>query len=463
MDYRRRCGGKETYGFLQSVGRRRMQSIKKDKKGIPLFRWFSDWFVAHGDRRSEIYTYICFASAPILGSVMTIAVIVGGIGGILEILKGMMPLSRDRFMRYATVPIYLYCASYLVALAVNPMPDWEVAAPVLPLLLFPFLYSSWCLSKKETIARSVVSASMIACYGALVLAIIQFHGFGMRAEGSAGNAIVFATVTAIAATVSLAGAFIREGRAAVPLFGAFCAGSIAVLYSGSRTTWLALFLSTAAVLWIYRERRHAWGSAVAVSCAALAVGVIAFAGAQVIPSRVEALVRDWQQISDHGDYNSSLGRRAELWEIGLAAVREKPILGHGPQSTKPLIRDGFQKIGLPVFYSHLHNGFLNAWVEAGIVGMLSLVAIFVVAAWLAIRTLVTTAAAEARLGAVMLIALVTTYVVNGQVGILIGHDILDAMLIATLAVGIYLAAGTSMLKEDVTYAWRFPWRSGSRR
>jgi hypothetical protein len=58
---------------------------------------------------------------------------------------------------------------------------------------------------------------------------------------------------------------------------------------------------------------------------------------------------------------------------------------------------------------------------------------------------------------------VTTYVVNGQVGILIGHDILDAMLIATLAVGIYLAAGTSMLKEDVTYAWRFPWRSGSRR
>ena len=425
-----------------------MQNIKTEKKNIPLPRWFSDWLFAHGDRRSQFYTYVCFASAPILGSVMTIAVILGGIGAILEILKGVVPFSRDRFMLYATAAIYLYCASYLVALVANPMPDLEAAAPALLLLLFPFLYSSWCLSKKETIARTVITASMIACYGALVLAIIQFHGYAIRAEGGAGNAIVFATVTALAATVALAGAFIREGRAAVPLFGAFCAGSIAVLYSGSRITWLALFLSAAAVLWIYRERRHAWGSAIAVSCAALAVGAIAFAGAQVIPSRVEALISDWQQISERGDYDSSLGRRAELWEIGIAAVREKPILGHGPQSTKPLIRDGFEKIGLEDVYTHLHNGFLNAWVEAGIVGMLSVVGIFVVAAWLAIRTLATTATPDARLGAVMLIALVTTYVVNGQVGILIGHDILDANLITWLAVGIYLAAGTSMLKED---------------
>lgn len=435
-----------------------MQSVKTGNKGISFLNWYSNWLVAHGDRRSQLYTYICFASAPVVGSVATVAVIVGGVGGIVEILKGMMPLSRDRFMRWATVPIYLYCASYLVALAANPMPEWGAVAPVVPLLLFPFLYSSWCLSRKETIARSVVTASMVACYGSLVLAIVQFHGYGMRAEGSAGNAIVFATVTAMAATVALAGAFMREGRAAVPLFGAFCAGSIAVLYSGSRTTWVALFLSTAVVLWIYRERRHAWSSAAAVSCAALAIGVIGFAGAQVIPSRVEALVRDWQQISEHGDYDSSLGRRAELWEIGIAAIREKPIIGHGPQSTKPLISAGFEKTGITVGYSHLHNGFLNAWVEAGIVGMLSLVAIFVVAAWIAIRTLATTASADARLGAVMLITLATTYVVNGQVGIMIGHDILDAMLVAFLAVGIYLAAGTSMLKEDVTYVWRLPWR-----
>jgi O-antigen ligase len=429
-----------------------MHDITTYNKGVPLPRWFSRWLLAHDDRRSEIYTYVCFASPPILGTVATIAVIVGGVGGIVEISKGLMPVSRDRFLLYATVPIYLYCASYLVALVANPMPEWKAVAPVVPFLLFPFLYSSWCLSKKETIARSVITASMIACYGALALAVFQFHFYGMRAEGGAGNAIVFATVTCMAAAVALAGAFIREGKAAVPLFGAYCAGSIAVLYSGSRMTWLALFLSTAAILWIYRERRHALGSALAVSCAALAVAVVTFAGTQIIPSRVEALARDWRQMSEHGNYDTSLGRRAELWRIGVAAVRENPIVGHGPQSTKPLIRDGFKKIGMGVGYSHFHNGFLNAWVEAGIVGILSLAAIFVVAGYLAIRTLATTTAAEARLGAVMLIALVTTYVVTGLVGIMVGHDILDAMLIAFLAVGIYLASGTSMLREEATGA-----------
>ena len=290
---------------------------------------------------------------------------------------------------------------------------------------------------------------MIACYGALVLAVVQFHVYGIRAEGGAGNAIVFATMTCMAASIALAGALTRQGMAAVPLFGAYCAGSIAILYSGSRMTWLALFMSTAAVLWIYRERRHAWSSALAVSCTAVAVSVVTFAGTQVIPSRIEALVRDWQQMSEHGDYDSSLGRRAELLRIGLSAVRESPVIGHGPQSTRGLIHEGFEKAGLDdVFYSHFHNGFLNAWVEAGIVGVLSLAAIFVTAVFVAMRTLAASTDADARLGAIILIVLVTNYVVSGLAGILIGHDIQDAMLMAFLAAGSYLAAGTSMLPQQ---------------
>ena len=53
-----------------------------------------------------------------------------------------------------------------------------------------------------------------------------------------------------------------------------------------------------------------------------------------------------------------------------------------------------------------------------------------------------------RLGAAILITLTATYVIGGLTGILVGHDILDAMLMAYLAVGAYLAAGTSMLPEE---------------
>ena len=115
--------------------------------------------------------------------------------------------------------------------------------------------------------------------------------------------------------------------------------------------------------------------------------MVTFAGAQVVPSRVTALAHDWEQMSEHGNYDSSLGRRAELWEIGLSAVRESPIVGHGPQATKALIKDGFEKVGMEATYTHFHNGFLNAWVETGILGVLSLAAVFVVAACLGVRTL----------------------------------------------------------------------------
>ena len=316
-----------------------MYNAIDDSKGISLL----SRLLAHDDRRSEIYTYICFSAAPIAGSVTSFAVNIGAAGGVLEVLRGIIGISRDRFLLYLTVPIYLYCASYLLSLAANPAPGWGDVLPVLTFLLFPFLYSSWCLSKKETVARSAINGSMIACYGALALAIVQFHFYGIRAEGGAGNAIVFSTVTCMAAVIALSGAFSRQGMAAVPLFGAYCAGSIAILYSGSRVTWFALFLTTAVVLWIYRERRHAWSSALAVTCAALAVAVVTFAGSQVVPSRVAALAHDLEQMSEHGNYDSSLGRRAELWEIGLAAARESPIVGHGPQATKTLIKRWFRK------------------------------------------------------------------------------------------------------------------------
>ena len=248
------------------------------------------WVRAHDDRRSELFTYVCFALAPMAGALVSIAVNVGAVGGVLEVLRGTVRLSRDRFMVCLAVPLYLYGAAYLVALAANPNPDWKYALPAGTLLLFPFLYSSWSLSRHETIARSAVLGSMAACFGALLLAVVQFHFLGMRAEGGDGNAIVFAVVTTLAALISLAGAFGRTGFTATLLFAAYCAGSIAVLYSGSRTAWLALFVASGVILWIYRDRRHAWKSTFAISCAAVGIVMVSAVATVIVPTRIDALI-----------------------------------------------------------------------------------------------------------------------------------------------------------------------------
>jgi len=414
-----------------------------EKRRLPAI---PSWVREH-DRRSELFTSICFALAPLAGSLVSIAINLGAVGGVLAVLRGTVRLSRDTFMAWLTIPLFLYCGAYLVALAANPNPDWKNALPAGTLLLFPFLYSIWSLSRHETIARSAVLGSMVACCGALLLAVVQFHFLGMRAEGGDGNAIVFAVVTTLAALISLAGAFGRTGFTATLLLGAYCAGSIAVLYSGSRTAWLALFVASGAILWIYRDRRHAWKSTLTVSCAVFGIVAVTVVAALVVPTRVAALMNDWREIGSDGNRDSSLGNRSQLWKLASEAIGEKPVLGHGPQTTRQIIRDGFAADGLEAHYSHFHNGFLTAWVEAGIVGVLSLIGVLVVALWAAVKTLLATPNETQRLGAAMLSATAIVYAVNGTTAILLGHDILDAMFVAFLCVGAYLAGGTSSLAE----------------
>ncbi|MCX7304840.1 MAG: O-antigen ligase [Hyphomicrobiales bacterium] len=367
------------------------------------------------------------------------------VGGVLEVFRSAVRLTRDRYVLCLAVPIYLYCGAYLLALAANPSASWTYALPLATLLLFPFLYSSWSLSRHETVARAVVFGSAAACFGALALAIIQSHVLGMRAEGGDGNAIVFAVVTTLSALVSLAGIFGRPGMAATILFAAYCAGSIAVLYSGSRTAWLALFLASGATLSIYSGRRPAWNPTVAAVCAVAGLVAIIAVATFIVPTRIEALVHDWREINTDGNRDSSLGNRRELWKLAAGAISQQPILGHGPQATRQIIREGFARDGMTARYTHFHNGFLTAWVEAGIVGFLALIGILLAALWAAVRTLLAAPNDNQRLGAAILSVTAIAYAVNGSTAILLGHDILDAMFVAFLCVGAYLAAGTSAL------------------
>ena len=71
-------------------------------------------------------------------------------------------------------------------------------------------------------------------------------------------------------------------------------------------------------------------------------------------------------------------------------------------------------------------------VETGIFGALSLAAIFLVAARNARRTLKANREPVETFGAVLLVVVVVTYLVFGTTGILVGHDILDSMLMACL-------------------------------
>ncbi|MER9327590.1 O-antigen ligase [Mesorhizobium sp. M0488] len=395
--------------------------------------------------RVNIYfSIICFLFPPILGSVVSFVFNGGGLASALLIAVRKRHFNIDRAMMALTVAIYAYCAANLIASIVNNsiVRDASHLIPLVTLLFFPLSYSTWSITQKAVLVRIIVLSSMAACFAALLLAIIQQYWLGMRAEGGAGNAIIFATVLCLAVMVCMAGAVSDIEKRGGALVCASLCGTIAIIYSGSRIIWLALLIAGIAVLMINRQKLREM-NAVRLLLLLAAVGiVIAAFGFQTISGRLDFLRSDWDTLGVHGNYDTSLGMRVALWEIGLKAFREMPLFGHGVGATQLLIKQGFQdQFAMDAGFNHFHNGFLTALVQAGILGAVTLAAIFVVAARNAAVVLRNSVDPIEQFGATMIVVAVIVYLTGGMTGILVGHDILDSVLMVFLVSGTYLACG----------------------
>ena len=391
------------------------------------------------------FSFLCFFCPPVLGSAVSFVFNGGGLWSVFLLALKRRRFNIDQPMTAMTVAIYAYCAACVLASIVNNSIARDVPhlAGLITFLFFPVSYATWSITEKTTLARIVVLASAAACFGALLLAIVQYYWLGIRAEGGAGNAIVFATVACLSVMMCLAGALSNIEKNKALLAGATLAGAVAILYSGSRIIWLAMLVAGIAVLLINRRKLNN-RNAIRLLLIAGATGiVIAVVGLPIISERAAFLFSDWDALATKGDHTTALGLRAALWQIGLGAFHDMPIFGHGIAASRELIKDGFHnQFNMPsVGFSHFHNGFLTALVQAGLLGAITLAAVFVVAARNAAIVLRTSTDTIERFGATMIVVTVITYLIGGLTGILVGHDILDSTLMVFLVSGTYLASG----------------------
>ncbi|TIV44305.1 MAG: O-antigen ligase family protein, partial [Mesorhizobium sp.] len=286
------------------------------------------------------FSIVCFFSAPVLGSLVSITFNAGGVWSAMLLAAKRRRFNIDGPMLALTAAIYAYCAAMVLASIVNGTlaADLRFFLPLITFLLFPISYSTWSITEKTALARIAVLASAAACFGALAIAIVQYHWLGTRAEGGAGNAIVFATVTCLAVMLCLAGALSGIEKRSKLLVLAAIAGTIAIVYSGSRMIWVAVPIAGIVVLLVNRRRfTNASMARLAVIGVVVALAIAAI-GSRAIMDRADFLVSDWDALNANGDHSTALGLRVAMWEIGLAAVREMPIFGHGITASRALMK-----------------------------------------------------------------------------------------------------------------------------
>ncbi|UUP15807.1 O-antigen ligase family protein [Nitratireductor thuwali] len=398
---------------------------------------------------NRFFTLACVSVAPALGSVVSFIWHGGALWCFSQIALGRRRFSPDRAMWVVAALLSVYVAASLASFAVNDprMDDIGSLASLATFLLVPFSYSVWSVSDKTAIARAAALGGMIAGYSACAVAIVEYGLTGLRAEGGAGNALVFATATAMLGPLSLGGMLAFEWRWRWVMGGGYVASLAALVLSGSRLAWVSAALILLAMLVVWRKEiwRLARGQLLAMAAVLALIGVLS---SGIVLERAENVAADWEQLQEGSDYQSSLGLRLALWQIGLQSFAERPLLGSGMHNTEEIIREGLREgFGIDRGFTHFHNGLLTLLVESGLIGGGAIAATLFYLAYLAFRGLRASGEPLVRFGSFTLIILVVSSLAGGSLNIVIGHDILDTLFVMFIIMGVYLSAGTSLMPE----------------
>lgn len=157
-------------------------------------------------------------------------------------------------------------------------------------------------------------------------------------------------------------------------------GILGSLLSGSRGGWVGLPLVLLVLYRAYSDfvsaRVKAAGIALLVAAAAVVYSVPQFG----VQARVNLAVSDVQHYLQ-GNSDSSLGGRFEMWKGASQLFLQKPVFGWGDINYKPAMRELVsQGKAHPIVsdFGHAHNEILDNAAKRGMIGVLALLALYLV-------------------------------------------------------------------------------------
>lgn len=114
---------------------------------------------------------------------------------------------------------------------------------------------------------------------------------------------------------------------------------------------------------------------------AVLFGVLYVMPRSPMEARVKLAVTEAQTYIRSGDSTTSVGARLEMWRTGLMLIPEHPWLGWGKEGYmegKARLVEADKVRLVPGEHNHLHNEFLDALVKRGLLGLIALLALYLV-------------------------------------------------------------------------------------
>lgn len=333
-----------------------------------------------------------------------------------------LPLRFQRSDAYVMGAAWFYVATICVAAIINYDP--ATVGPLISRLfaLVPFLCFPLVLPRlrtqatAQTIDHFLLGGSFCGIL-ALPVAFVQVELYDMRAVGGAGNALPFAMICSMFASVSLLNAISLNPRRQVLGLLGFAAGIVCVLLSQSRGVLPIPFVAAVVLFLMFPERLRHFYTLRWMSLIALMALVLLFVGYQHSQRLIE-MAGYWNGAASELD--ESYTARIALWKYTIELIFQHPLTGYGMQNRSQLIGQ------LGYVFTHFHNGFLTATVDSGLPGLLSVLLLLASPLVCALRNPSSVARRE-RIFLALLVAF--GYTIAGSTNLLFFHDIYDSLFL----------------------------------
>lgn len=270
--------------------------------------------------------------------------------------------------------LLMLCALLLVGLSWSELP-FDGRMKWLKYFMLLFIIPFYLLLNRQRLLWAL--AGLAAGYfGVLAMGVYQWQVMGVQGIPWLGMSYLsFSAMLGVG--VIVAASFVFTGRSiAGQLTGAIAA--LALLFIQFHQSGRVLLLATliSVLLMIMLRYRHAIKHMLVIALTVVTVAAVFAFSSPVFQERL-ALINNDVALLQQGQYNSSLGYRLAMWDVGMHAIAERPWTGYGTGMAAPYFDQAIETYkgeiykDLPAFQptSHFHNDWIEIGMHIGVPGM----------------------------------------------------------------------------------------------
>jgi len=277
----------------------------------------------------------------------------------------------DRRARAVLLPVGLYslCVVLSIVFSANPEGSLVGARQLVALLTLPLgLMLVRGARQTRRVVNGLIMMAAASGFWGLCQLLIGYGGIDQRIRGPFSHWMTFAGVLLLADVLLMAQLVSGRGVKTAWRWIALALINFGLVACLTRGAWIAAAVAIAVVLLLRAPRWLAFFAGLLM--------VLLLLSPTTVRDRASSIV----DMSNFSNYD-----RLCMLEAGWRMVRERPILGHGPE----MVRERYPIYRHPTaprnWVPHLHNNVMQIAAEQGVVAAAAYVWLMVAAAWAAFR------------------------------------------------------------------------------